>query len=127
MTKPPQTAVSFYKIAPNEIVTFGWDFTSVLVDSQKLTVSAICENGNTYPVGPTDGVIPGTATEVLWDLYAWQINNPGQPLAQGTYTLTMWNERGKSAFPKPGLMRPYNNLRFGLYTPQPYAALDDGE
>src|SRR6267154_2116500 len=29
MTKPPQTAISFYKIAPNEIVTFGWNFTSI--------------------------------------------------------------------------------------------------
>ncbi|KXN82353.1 hypothetical protein AN958_02662 [Leucoagaricus sp. SymC.cos] len=126
MTKPPQTATSFYKITPNEIVTFGWNFTYILQDSQHLTVSAICENGNTYPVGPTNGVIPGTATEVLWDLHSWQVNNPQQPLAQGAYTLTMWDDRGRLASPMPGMMRPYGNLRFGLYTPQPYIPLAAG-
>jgi hypothetical protein len=127
MTKPPQSSISFYKIAPNEIVTFGWNFTYILQDSEKLTVSAICENGNTYPVGPTDGVIPGTATEVAWDLHSWQVNNPGEPLAQGTYALTMWDNRGRNALPQPGLLRPYNNLKFALYTPQPYLPLDSGE
>jgi len=127
MTKPLQSAVSFYKIASNEIVTFGWSFTNILQNPDKLTVSAICDNGNTYPVGPKDGIISGTATEVAWDLYSWQVNNPGMPLAQGTYTITMWDDRGKSAVPMPGLMRQYNNLRFELYTPQPYISLEDGE
>lgn len=126
MTQPPQTAVSFYKIAPSQTVTFGWNFTSVLQDSQSLTISAICENGNTYPVGPTDGVLPGTATQVLWDLHAWQTSNPQQPLAQGTYTLTMWDNRGRSALPRPGYMQPFDNLQFGLYTPQPYTPLASG-
>jgi len=39
----------------------------------------------------------------------------------------MWDDRGKSAVPMPGLMRQYNNLRFELYTPQPYISLEDGE
>ncbi|KAF5361957.1 hypothetical protein D9756_002785 [Leucocoprinus leucothites] len=127
MTKPPQSSTSFYKIAANEIVTFGWNFTFIAQNPDNITISAICDNGNTYPVGPTNGVIPGTATEVAWDLHSWQVNNPGMPLAQGTYTLTMWDNRGKSAVPMPGLMRPYNNLRFALYTPQPYIPLDGGE
>lgn len=127
MTQPLQTAVSFYKIAPSQTVTFGWNFTSVLQDSESLTVSAVCDNGNTYPVGPTDGVLPGTATQVLWDLYAWQENNPQQPLAQGTYTLTMWDNRGQSALPKPGLMQPFDGLHFALYTPQPYTPLASGK
>jgi len=126
MTQPPQTAVSFYKIAPSQTVTFGWNFTSLLQDSQSLTVSAICDNGNTYPVGPTDGALPGTATEVLWDLNAWQTKNPQLPLAQGTCTLTMWDNRGKTALPKPGLFQPFSNLQFGLYTPQPYTPLAEG-
>lgn len=67
-TQPPQTAAaSYYKIAPSNPVTFGWNFTSVLVYPTSLTVNAYCQsNGNTYPVGPTaaDGVIAGTATQV---------------------------------------------------------------
>lgn len=127
MTQPPQTAVSFYKIAPSQTVTFGWNFTSLYKTPTSLTLSAICDNGNTYPVGPTDGALPGTATEVLWDVEAWQVGNPQLPLAQGTCTLTMWDERGKTALPKPGLMQPFSSLQFGFYTPQPYTALADGE
>jgi hypothetical protein len=67
-TQPPQTAAaSYYKIAPSNLVTFGWNFTSVSVYPTSLTVSAYCQsNGNTYPVGPTaaNGVLPGHATEV---------------------------------------------------------------
>lgn len=127
MTQPPQTAVSFYKIGSSQTITFGWNFTSLFRDPQSLTVSAICDNGNTYPVGPTDGVLPGTATQLLWDVQAWQENNPQLPLAQGTCTLTMWDERGATALPSPGFMQTFNDLQFGLYTPQPYTALADGE
>lgn len=65
-TQPPQTAAaSYYKIAPSNPVTFGWNFTSVIVYPTSLTVSAYCQsNGNSYPVGPTNGVIPGHATDV---------------------------------------------------------------
>ncbi|KAJ3575767.1 hypothetical protein NP233_g886 [Leucocoprinus birnbaumii] len=126
MTKPPQSSTSFFKIAPNEIVTFGWNYTYLIKHPENLTVSAICENGNTYPVGPSNGVIDGTATEVAWDLHSWQVNHPETPLAQGTYTLTMWDHRGSSARPEPGMIRPYNSLRFALYSPQPYTPLDSG-
>ena len=61
---PPQTATSFFKVAASQPVTFGWNMTSVLATPTHLMVSAICTNGNTYPVGPTDGIIPGTATQV---------------------------------------------------------------
>ncbi len=68
-TQPPQTAAaSYYKIAPSNLVTFGWNFTSVVVYPTSLTVKAYCaSNGNTYPVGPTgaNGVLAGTATQVF--------------------------------------------------------------
>src|SRR5258705_10449207 len=87
ITHPPQTAVSFYKISPNQPVTFGWNMTSVIVTPTHLTASAVCDNGNTYPVGPSDGIIPGTASSVVWDIHSYQQNNPNKPLAQATYTL----------------------------------------
>jgi hypothetical protein len=66
MTQPPQTAaLSFYKIAQGQPITFGWNLTNVLITPTQLTVSAFCSaNGNTYPVGPTNGVIPGDSTQV---------------------------------------------------------------
>ncbi|RDB27523.1 hypothetical protein Hypma_003837 [Hypsizygus marmoreus] len=126
ITQPPQTATSFYKIAPSQLVTFAWNFSFIQATPTHLTVSAICDNGNTYPVGPTDGIIPGTATEVVWDIYSYQQNNPNTPLAQETYTLNIWDERGPGAARAPGYLQPNTGLKFALYTPQAYTPLADG-
>jgi hypothetical protein len=127
ITQPPETATSFFKIATDQFITFGWNFTSILATPTHLTVSAVCENGNTYPVGPTDGIIPGTATSVVWDLYAYDQANPTRPLAQASYTLNVWDDRGSGAPRRPGYMQPNFNLKFALYTPAPYTPLDDGK
>ena len=59
-TQPPQTSdISFYKVASGAPITFGWNFTDLLVTPTHLTLSAVCDNGNTYPVGLANGVIPG--------------------------------------------------------------------
>lgn len=127
ITQPPQTTIAFFKIAPSQSITFAWNFSYVLSTPTSLTVSAICENGNTYPVGPTDGIIPGTATSIVWDAYAWQTNNPNSPLAQATYTLEIFDERGLGSSRSPGLLQPNNALRFALYTPQPYTPISSGQ
>lgn len=127
ITQPPQTATSYFKIASGQTITFGWNMTSVLATPTHLTVSAVCDNGNTYPVGPTDGIIPGTATGIEWDVYSYQTNNPGKPLAQATYTLHIWDDRGPGAARRPGYLAENNQLKFALYTPQPYTAIASGE
>ncbi|KIM38052.1 hypothetical protein M413DRAFT_448085 [Hebeloma cylindrosporum] len=126
ITQPQQTATSFYKIASGEAITFGWNMTYVIATPTHLTVSAVCDNGNTYPVGPTDGVIPGTATEVVWDIYSYQVNNPNKPLAQTMYTLNIWDDRGPGSARRAGYLQPNSALQFALYTPQPYTAISDG-
>jgi hypothetical protein len=126
MTQPPQTAVSFFKIAPSQPITFGWNFTSLLVTPTHLTVSAVCDNGNTYPVGPTDGIIPGSATTVVWDPYAYDQANPNTPLAQASYTLHIWGDKGPDATRAPGLLEPNSALKFALYTPQEYTPINSG-
>ena len=126
ITKPQQTATSFYKIASGELITFGWNTTYVLATPTHLTVSAVCDNGNTYPVGPTDGIIPGTATQVVWDVYSYQVNNPNKPLAQASYTLNIWDDRGPGSSRKPGFLQPNSALQFALYTPQSYTGIGDG-
>jgi len=127
ITQPPQTTIAFFKIAPSQPITFAWNFSYVLSTPASLTVSAICENGNTYPVGPTDGKIPGTATSVVWDAYNWQQVNPNSPLAQATYTLEIFDERGPGSSRGPGLLQPNNALKFALYTPQGYTPISSGE
>ncbi|KAG6909105.1 hypothetical protein DXG01_001979 [Tephrocybe rancida] len=126
ITQPPATLTSYYKIAPSNLVTFGWNFSFVAVQPTHLTVHAVCENGNTYPVGPTDGIIDGTATEVVWDLYSYQQNNPNTPLAQKTYTLNIWDDRGPNAGRAPGYLQANSALKFAMYSPEPYIGLADG-
>ena len=126
ITQPPETTVAFYKIAPSQFITFAWNFSYVLSTPSHLTVSAICENGNTYPVGPTNGVIPGSATSVVWDVYGWDQSNPNSPLAQATYTLEIFDERGPDSSRSPGLLQPNSGLKFALYTPQSYTPIASG-
>ena len=97
--------------------------TSVLATPTHLTVSAICDNGNTYPVGPTNGVIPGNATQVTWDLYSYQQAHSNNPLAQATYTLSIWDDRGPNAPVRAGYLRQNSALQFALYTPEAYTPL----
>jgi len=127
ITQPPQAATSFFKIAPSQPITFGWNMTYVLATPTHLTVSAVCENGNTYPVGPTDGIIPGTATQVVWDLFAYQQANPNKPLAQASYSLTIWDDRGPTAALRPGYLQQNSALKFALYTPEAYTPIASGQ
>ncbi|KLO11396.1 hypothetical protein SCHPADRAFT_831179 [Schizopora paradoxa] len=127
LTQPPQTGgASFFKIAASQPITFGWNFTSVIAQPTHLTVSAVCDNGNTYAVGPSDGIIPGTATQVVWDVFSYQQANPATPLAQATYTLNIWDDRGPGSARLPGFLAPFSGFKFALYTPQPYTPLADG-
>ncbi|KAG8931653.1 hypothetical protein FRC02_002419 [Tulasnella sp. 418] len=122
MTQPPQTAsASYYKIAQNDFITFGWNFTYLLVQPTSLTVQAICgANGFTYPVGGAsgDGVIPGTATSVVWDPYGYEQSPGVQRLAAESYTLRIMDERGATALGTPGMFNAYSGLKFALYKPK---------
>ncbi|KAK2467615.1 hypothetical protein APHAL10511_000470 [Amanita phalloides] len=126
ITLPPETATAYFKLAPSQLVTFAWNFTDVIATPTSLTLSAACDNGNTYPVGPTNGIIPGSATSVVWDIYEYQQSNPAIPLAQATYTLMIWDDRGPNSPRVPGYMVPNKDLRFAIYTPQVYTGLGDG-
>lgn len=126
ITQPAQSVTSYYKIGQGQLVTFGWEFSFLISTPASLTVSAVA-SGNTYPVGPTDGIIPGTATEVVWDVYAYQQKNPNLPLVEATYTLNIHDERGMNAGNAPGHLKANSGLQFALYTPQPYTGLADGE
>ncbi|KAI6003112.1 hypothetical protein EDD15DRAFT_2360992 [Pisolithus albus] len=126
VTQPPQQSTSYFKIAPSQYITFGWNFSYIIATPTHLTVSAVCENGNTYPVGPTDGIIPGTATSVVWDAYSYQTSHPNLPLAQAQYNLRIWGDQGPDAPRAPGYLTPNSGLTFALYTPQPYTPISSG-
>jgi hypothetical protein len=129
MMEPAQTgSASYYKIAPSETITFKWNMTDLYVQPSNLTVVASCSaNGNTYPVGPTDGaqnVFDGNTTEIHWVPYDWE-QVPGQPrFAAASYVLQIWDERGPGSARKGGYLTPYSGTKFGMYIPQAYVPLD---
>jgi len=126
-TKPIPTVTSFFKVAPGNLITFGWNFTYVKATPEALTVLAKCANGYTYPVGPDEsGVIPGTATEVIWDIYSYQEAHPNTPLPQAACGMMISDERGLNERQRPGYLSPNFDLQFALYTPQAYKGFADG-
>ncbi|TFK17057.1 hypothetical protein FA15DRAFT_676338 [Coprinopsis marcescibilis] len=125
-TQPPATATSYYKVAQGNLITFGWNFTYVLAEPTSLTVSAACGRV-TFPVGPDpEGLLPGAATQVVWDVHSYQMAHPETPLPQAECQLMICDERGFDSARRPGFLAPNSNLKFALYTPQPYVALADG-
>ncbi|KAK7451082.1 hypothetical protein VKT23_012758 [Stygiomarasmius scandens] len=122
VTNPPQASTSFFKLAPSETITFEWSFSGVLHTPTSLTVRAIGANSFTY----TLSTLPGTSTSIEWVPYDYQQSNPQTPLAQTTYTLAINDERGLTATTRPGWLSPNTQLKFALYTPQPYTPLASG-
>lgn len=123
MTQPPQTAqASYYKIAPSNIITFGWNWTDIYVTPSTLMVSAVCtDNGYTYTIATG---LPGTVTSVTWDPYSYAQSPGALQLAQATYTLHINDERGPQAIGSPGFFNAYSGLKFALYKPGQAIPLD---
>lgn len=92
-----------------------------------LTVIASCgANGNTYPVGPTaspGNVLPGNATQVVWNPWQWEQQPGATPFAEATYVLKIWDERGPQATVRGGYLSPYAGTEFAMYRPAPYTPL----
>lgn len=81
-------------------------------------MQAFCsQNGFTYPIGPTQG-LPGDTREYEWNPYAYEQEQGAVPLAEASYTLRIFDERGYGAAASPGYMRPYAGTVFALYRPQ---------
>ncbi|KAL4400045.1 hypothetical protein ACI68E_002960 [Malassezia pachydermatis] len=128
ITEPAQTAQqSFYKIAPHESITFGWQFTSLTKTPARLFVAASCSaNGNTYPIAPSPSGIPGDATAVTWYPYGYRLDAQahGQPdLVAATYRLIVYDENGPDHVPRGGEFQVNNMAQFALYFPQAYTPL----
>ncbi|OAV96533.1 hypothetical protein PTTG_00981 [Puccinia triticina 1-1 BBBD Race 1] len=120
-TQPPATAAAlYYKIAQNQPLTFGWNYTNILSFGNSITIVAYCSLNK---ISYTISTLPAQATAITWDPYALQ-QQPGYPLfAEATYTLQIFDERGMGAGPTPGLFSPSSQMKFAMYKPQPYTPL----
>lgn len=130
ITEPPQTAqASYYKIAPHETITFGWEFTSLKKTPSKLYVVASCsKNGNTYPIAPSPTGIPGDAKNVTWYPYGYHLDaqSHGDPdLVADKYRLVIYDDKGPDGVPKGGEFLTNNMLEFSMYFPRKYTPLSE--
>ncbi|GAA5882119.1 hypothetical protein JCM16303_005613 [Sporobolomyces ruberrimus] len=122
---PAQTAAaSYYKIAQGNPITFGWNYTSLYVTPTSLTFEARCTaNGYTYPIT----TIAAAETSLVWDPYQYAQSPNALPLAQASYTLRVYDERGPDATAEAGRFNGNNAIvNFALYSPQAYTPLSAG-
>ncbi|GAA5908063.1 hypothetical protein JCM6882_000216 [Rhodosporidiobolus microsporus] len=124
LTPAATAAASYYKIAPSNAITFGWNYTSLYVTPTSLTFEARCSaNGNTYTIGS----VAGSETSIVWDAYAAQQSPNYPPLAQASYTLRVYDERGADATAEAGRFNGANAIiNFAMYSPAAYTPLAEG-
>jgi hypothetical protein len=127
MLTPAQMSTSFFKIQQDQPITFVWNFTSLYRQPEHLTLNVVGADKNNFPVGPTDGIIPGTQTSVVWDPYAYNQAHRATPLVQQEYQLQIWDDKGSNAPIAPGLFAMNTQVKFALYSPAPYTPLASGE
>lgn len=128
ITEPAQTAqASYYKIAPHETITFGWEFTSLTATPSRLYVVASCsKNGNTYPIAPSPSGIPGDARSVTWYPYGYRMDaqKHGDPdLVADKYRLIIYDDKGPTGVAKGGEFQANNMAEFSMYFPKKYTPL----
>ena len=128
ITEPAQTAqASYYKIAPHETITFGWEFTSLTATPSRLYVVASCsKNGNTYPIAPSPSGIPGDAKSVTWYPYGHRMDaqKRGDPdLVADKYRLIIYDDKGPTGVAKGGEFQANNMAEFSMYFPKKYIPL----
>ncbi|KAL8720638.1 MAG: hypothetical protein Q9225_002538 [Loekoesia sp. 1 TL-2023] len=113
---------SYYKVSDH--ITFAWNYTSLSVKPAKIDVYVSCQaNSATY-------TLSGNATfeptgKVVWDTKPEASGTA--PLLTETYTLVIHDaSKDITAIPQAGHLGTFDQFYFGMYTPQPYTALDDG-
>ncbi|KAH7096231.1 hypothetical protein BKA62DRAFT_720304 [Auriculariales sp. MPI-PUGE-AT-0066] len=121
-TQPPQTAsASFYKIGTGQTITFGFNYTSLSVTPSAITFKAWCsQNAMTYDMT----TIQPPTTKITWSPFDYEAQAGNPRLAEATYVLQAFDERGPQAMASGGYFSPNQNVRFALYRPQNYVPLE---
>ncbi|RVD85214.1 uncharacterized protein DFL_003542 [Arthrobotrys flagrans] len=91
-----------------------------------INVEAFCSgNSQTYTIAQNLSI---AKPSVIWDTGSFQPQNGQPPLAMGTYTLLIYDEKSAiTAVPVAGNLAPFNGFKFGMYTPKAYTPLADFE
>jgi hypothetical protein len=118
---PTAGASQYYKVG--NTITFEWNYTSLSNTPSAIDVFATCSlNQATYTIASNMSV--EETGKVEWDTGDQEQYTDGFPVA--TYTLYIHDaSRDPTQVAAAGDLAAYNQLRFGIYTGQPYTPLND--
>lgn len=119
---PAATETSYYKIG--DYVTFAWNYTSLSATPTAINIMATCtENSQLYTIAMNQTV--SSTGAIVWDTGKYQSTAVQDPLLTETYTLVIYDAASSiSATARAGYLSVFDTYTFGMYTPQPYVALD---
>jgi len=120
ITPPAIAGLQLYKVG--DYVTFAWNYTSLSVTPSAIDIIASCSaNNQAYTIATNQSVGPTGA--VTWDTRPSA--TASAPLLTEKYTLMIYDAaKGVSATAQAGYLGTFNQLIFGMYTPQHYVPLD---
>ncbi|KAK6357793.1 hypothetical protein TWF730_007156 [Orbilia blumenaviensis] len=112
----------YYKIG--QAITFGWNYTSLIVSPSAVNVEAFCSsNSQTYTIAQNLSI---AKPSIVWDTGSYEPRNGQPPIAMGIYTLLIYDEKSAiTAIPAAGNLAPFNGFKFGMYAPKAYTPLAD--
>ncbi|KAK9320667.1 hypothetical protein V1517DRAFT_263923 [Lipomyces orientalis] len=110
-------------IKVGDYATFSWTYTSLIVSPSAVNVEAYCSvNDYYYPIAENLTV---KDTSYVWNTSGYQ-ETATIPLLVAEYTLYIYDASSNpSSIASPGHLAAYDNLNFGVYTPQPYTPLNE--
>jgi len=119
------SGAQYYKIG--DLVTFAWNYTSLLATPTAVNILATCTANNALYTLAANQTVTGNATGVVtWDTGAYQSTALSAPLLTETYTLIIYDAASSiSATPKAGFLATFEQYTFGMYVPQAYTPLGE--
>ena len=117
MITPAATAPStLYKV--NDYITFGWNYTSLIVPPNAIDVFVSCQlNDATYTLASNTSFNPNGV--VTWDTGREATVNASPLPSEASYTLIIQDAgAAATAVPQAGYLSKYSQFVFGMYIGQ---------
>ena len=125
MMSPSTSTTTYFKYGDN--ITFVWNYTSLAVTPTAVDVLVSIQSlGATYTIASNMSV--NATGSAVWNTGNEKTANP--PPGTDKYTLAIYdagNAAGPTQTSGPGILGVWDQFTFGMYTPQPYVAQDEGE
>ena len=123
MITPAAVATStYYKV--NDYITFGWNYTSLIVPPKAIDVFVSCQlNDATYTLASNTSFNPTGV--ITWDTKHEATNNASPLPSEASYTLIIQDAgAAATAIPQAGYLSRYSQFVFGMYRGQSYTPLN---